>query len=165
MEMTLSRRSQRRESGIRRQIAMKNLKRPFVFLEIRVASNSMLRAQTYWDVGYYLLWPRTTFPFLRVQGSPLTHTNHIFAWPNSDRTISSGEMNVDTALINTTPCAIGRIIVSEFRMLLSFANTMSFCHGENASRQIQDLFVSSMVDVESGRQTLRHQLKPYMKEQ
>jgi chitinase len=91
---------------------MNNSKRCFVFLVILSAASTMLRAQAYRVVGYYPMWTRTTLPASAVKYGALTHINHAFAWPNPDGSISSSEVNVDTALINATHRAGRRILLS-----------------------------------------------------
>ena len=58
------------------------------------------------------MWSSSTLPARAIKFQSLTHINQAFAWPNPDGSIASNDVNVDTALINTTHRAGRKILLS-----------------------------------------------------
>ncbi len=63
-------------------------------------------------IGYYPTWLNGTIPASQVRWSVLTHINHAFAWPLANATITSDQIPVDTAIINTAHRAGRKILIS-----------------------------------------------------
>ncbi|MGA7160536.1 MAG: glycosyl hydrolase family 18 protein [Bacteroidota bacterium] len=79
----------------------------FLLLMLSVGAHGQYRV-----VGYYPMWERTNLPASSIEYNFLTHINHAFAWPNADGSISSDDVTVDTALINTTHRAGRKVLLS-----------------------------------------------------
>ncbi len=63
-------------------------------------------------IGYYPTWLNGTIRAGQVRWSVITHVNHAFAWPRADASITSDQIPVDTAIINTAHRAGRKILIS-----------------------------------------------------
>ncbi|HTY00875.1 MAG TPA: glycosyl hydrolase family 18 protein [Bacteroidota bacterium] len=63
-------------------------------------------------IGYYPTWLNGTIPANQVHWDVITHVNHAFAWPLANGTITTDQMPVDTAVINSAHRAGRKILIS-----------------------------------------------------